>query len=114
MAATQGIDTDARNPASRMMLHILGAVAEFERGIIVERVHAGVRQYAASYKSGRIGKDKHSKSGKDLAHGRPKKIFDRAEVVRLRALQPPMSFRKIAAQLGIPLTTIVRSMETSC
>jgi DNA invertase Pin-like site-specific DNA recombinase len=42
IALTQGIDTDKNNPASRLMLHILGAVAEFERGIIVECVRAGI------------------------------------------------------------------------
>ena len=29
IAVTQGLDTDQRNPASRFLLHVLGAAAEF-------------------------------------------------------------------------------------
>src|SRR5437773_7836288 len=39
----QGIDTSASNPASQLQLNILMAVAEFEREIIRERVHSGLR-----------------------------------------------------------------------
>jgi site-specific DNA recombinase len=28
---TYGLDTDVKNPASRLLLHVLGAAAEFER-----------------------------------------------------------------------------------
>ena len=31
ISVTQGLDTDIRNPASRFLLHVLGAAAEFER-----------------------------------------------------------------------------------
>ena len=37
----QGIDTSTDNPAGRLQLGVLMAVAEFERGIIKERVNAG-------------------------------------------------------------------------
>ena len=37
IAVTQGLDTDQRNPASRFLLHVLGAAAEFERALIRER-----------------------------------------------------------------------------
>jgi DNA invertase Pin-like site-specific DNA recombinase len=30
VAVTQGLDTDIQNPASRFLLHVLGAAAEFE------------------------------------------------------------------------------------
>jgi DNA invertase Pin-like site-specific DNA recombinase len=30
IAITQGLDTDQQNPASRFLLHVLGAAAEFE------------------------------------------------------------------------------------
>jgi DNA invertase Pin-like site-specific DNA recombinase len=33
IAVTQGLDTDQRNPASRFLLHVLGAAAEFERAL---------------------------------------------------------------------------------
>ena len=44
IAASQGIDTDERNPASKLLMHILAAVAEFERELIRERVSAGTRR----------------------------------------------------------------------
>ena len=34
VAISQGIDTDERNPASRFLLQILAAVADFEREMI--------------------------------------------------------------------------------
>ena len=37
IAVTQGLDTDLQNPASRFLLHVLGAAAEFERALIRER-----------------------------------------------------------------------------
>ena len=45
----QGIDTSEGNPAGELQLHILCAVAEFEREIIRERVNAGL---AAAKKKG--------------------------------------------------------------
>src|SRR5438270_13944317 len=44
IAVTQGLDTDKQNPMSRLLLHMLGAFAEFERAIIVERVNGGVAE----------------------------------------------------------------------
>ena len=54
IAITQGIDTDARSPISRLLLHIMSAFAEFERSVIVERVIAGIRNALA--KGTRSGK----------------------------------------------------------
>lgn len=68
IAITQNIDTDESNPMSRFMLHIFGAFAEFEREMIRERTISGVRAARAK--------------GKKL--GRPKRVFRRDEVVRLR------------------------------
>lgn len=48
LAVQQGIDTDASNPTSRLLLHILAAVAEFERELIRERVTAGQRRAMAA------------------------------------------------------------------
>lgn len=50
----QGIDTSEGNPAGKFQLHILCAVAEFEREIIRERVNAGLA--AARKKRGPPGK----------------------------------------------------------
>jgi DNA invertase Pin-like site-specific DNA recombinase len=37
-----GIDTSSDSPAGQLQLHILGAVAQFERFLIVGRVNAGL------------------------------------------------------------------------
>jgi DNA invertase Pin-like site-specific DNA recombinase len=42
IASSQGIDTSDDNPAGRLQLGVLMAVAEFESGIIKERVNAGL------------------------------------------------------------------------
>jgi DNA invertase Pin-like site-specific DNA recombinase len=91
IAVTQNIDTDESNPMSRFMLHIFGAFAELEREMIRERTVAGVRAARAK--------------GKKL--GRPKRVFRRDEVARLR--EAGQSWRKIAEQLGVPVSTIVDS-----
>ena len=46
IAVTQNLDTDEKNPASRFLLHVLGAAAEFERSLIRERTLAGQIRYA--------------------------------------------------------------------
>src|SRR4026208_2572886 len=42
VATSQGIDTSSSNPAGRLQMHVLAAVAEFERSVIVERINAGL------------------------------------------------------------------------
>lgn len=87
IATTQGLDTDASNPTSRLLLQILAAVSEFERDIIRERTLLGVR---AAQRAGK-------------AVGRPKRVFRRDEVVALR--DSGMSWRAIAEKLGVPVST---------
>jgi putative DNA-invertase from lambdoid prophage Rac len=43
MAVSQGLDTDAASPTSRLLLNILPSEAEFERELIKERVSAGLK-----------------------------------------------------------------------
>ena len=90
IATSQGIDTDQSNPTSRLMLHILASVAEFEREMIRERTLSGIRAAQAA--------------GKQV--GRPKRVFRRDEVVRLRD-EDGMSWRAIAVKLAIPVMTAV-------
>jgi DNA invertase Pin-like site-specific DNA recombinase len=111
IAMTQGLDTDERNPASRFMLQVLGAAAEFERSLILERSQAGRDRYRRDYEAGRVGKMVHSRSGKDLPPHRPRKVFDRERVARLR--QEDRSLRAIAAEMGIGLGTVTRTL-TEC
>ena len=43
IVTSQGIDTSNTNPAGKLQLNVLMAAAEFERGIIRERVNAGLK-----------------------------------------------------------------------
>jgi DNA invertase Pin-like site-specific DNA recombinase len=80
------------------MFTIIAAMAELERSVIREPVMAGL-EYAREHGT---------KSGRPV--GRPKKVFDREEVVRLR--RRGMSVRAIAQQLGIGSGTVVRALRT--
>ena len=93
IAVSQGLDTDAANPTSRLLLHILAAVAEFERELIKERVSAWL---------------KHAKT-KGVRIGRPRRVFDRQRALDMR--QQGMSFPAIARELGIGYGTVVRGMD---
>jgi DNA invertase Pin-like site-specific DNA recombinase len=90
IAVSQGLDTDQTNPTSRLLLHILAAVAEFERELIRERVQAGIANA--------------KRNGKQL--GRPKVIFDRQKAIDMRAAG--LSLPKIAQTLGVGQGTVVR------
>ena len=59
IATSQGLDTDESNPASKLLMHILAEVAQFERELIREKVSAGMRS----------AKSKGTRSGKAI--GRP-------------------------------------------
>jgi DNA invertase Pin-like site-specific DNA recombinase len=110
MATSQNIDTDESNPASRFLVHILMAAAEFERELIRERAMAGQKRYRGQYEAGKVGKEVHSKSGKDLPIGRPKRIFTRQRVFELRA--QGHSYRQIARRLGIGEGTVRRVLSS--
>jgi DNA invertase Pin-like site-specific DNA recombinase len=98
IAVTQGLDTDLQNPASRFLLHVLGAAAEFERALIRERTQAGRARYKQDFASGKVGRTAYSRSGRNLPPHRPRRVFDRDEVLRLR--RQGWSYRQIAKSLG--------------
>jgi len=104
LVPSQSIDTDQKSPTGRLMMHILAAMAEFERDLIRERVNAGLANYRDDYAKGRIGTARHSRSGKDLACGRPKRIFRRDVAAELRARG--LSWRAIARAMGVPVSTV--------
>jgi putative DNA-invertase from lambdoid prophage Rac len=108
LTITQPVDTDQRNPFAKFLMNLLMLFAEFERDLIRERVTAGVREYRRNFKAGRIGVDRVSKSGRNLPCGRPQKIFRRDQVAALRA--EGKSWRAIAQELKVPLTTVRRSV----
>src|ERR1700730_4237037 len=99
IAASQGLDTDESNPASKLLMHILAAVAQFERELIRERVSAGMR----------ATKTHGTKTGNAI--GRPRRIFNRDEVVRLR--ETGLSIERIASQMRIGVGTVVRDFKRS-
>ena len=82
VSLTEGVDTST--PMGKMVFTVLGAVAELERSLIVERVKAGLRNARAK--------------GKRL--GRPPAIIDNSRVSALRAS-------------GLPWRTIAERMEIS-
>jgi DNA invertase Pin-like site-specific DNA recombinase len=96
VATTQGLDTDESNPTAALLLHILSAVAEFERSMIRERTLSGIK---AAQAAGKIV-------------GRPKRVFRRDEVVRLRD-DEGVSWRAIGTKLGIPAMTALDSYRQS-
>jgi DNA invertase Pin-like site-specific DNA recombinase len=86
---------DTSTPAGKMVFTVLGAVAELERNLIVERVRAGLR---------------HARSkGKKL--GRPKKAIDATQVQSLRAAGA--SWRTIARTMRLSVGTVFCAAKAS-
>lgn len=85
---------DTSTPAGKMVFTVLGAVAELERSLIVERVKAGLRNAKAK--------------GKRL--GRPSRNVDRTAVAALRS--QGASWRAIATKLGVGVGTLYRAVPT--
>jgi DNA invertase Pin-like site-specific DNA recombinase len=89
VSLAEAIDTST--PAGRLQLHILGAIAEFERARIAERVRAGLQRARAQ--------------GRRL--GRPSRIVPHAMLDPVRGL----SVRKAAAELGVSPATAHRWLK---
>jgi DNA invertase Pin-like site-specific DNA recombinase len=85
-------NVDTSTPTGKMVFTVLGAVAELERSLIVERVKAGLRNARAK--------------GKRL--GRPGVAVDRKRVKEMRAAG--VSIRHIASSLGSSVGTISRTL----
>ncbi len=82
---------DTSTPTGKMIFTVLGAVAELERSLIVERVKAGLRNARA----------------KGVRLGRPRKFVDARRIARLRA--QGLSWANIADQLGVGEGTVYRT-----
>jgi DNA invertase Pin-like site-specific DNA recombinase len=85
---------DTSTPTGRMVFTVLGAVAELERNLIVERVRAGLRHARAK--------------GKRL--GRPRVDVDATQIESLRA--SGHSWRTIARTLGLSVGTVHAAART--
>jgi len=86
---------DLSTPTGRLMFQVVGAMAEFERALIQERVRAGLRNARAK--------------GQQL--GRPHRVVDRDTILRLKA--EGASLRQIAEQLGIGYGTVRARLQAS-
>jgi DNA invertase Pin-like site-specific DNA recombinase len=84
---------DTSTPAGKMVFTVLGAVAELERSLIVERVKAGLRNARAK--------------GKRL--GRPRVIVDARRIAALRT--QGVGWKKIAKELCCGVSTVLRVAE---
>ena len=84
---------DLSTPSGRLMFQIIGAMAEFERSLIQERVRAGLRNAKLR--------------GKIL--GRPPMTLDRERIARLRA--SGASIREISTQLEVSTATIHKALR---
>lgn len=79
---------DATTPAGRLQMHILGAIAEFERARIQERVRAGLARAKAA----------------GVKLGRPRRQINPERLMAVAAL----SEREAAESLGIPRSSLQR------
>jgi DNA invertase Pin-like site-specific DNA recombinase len=82
---------DLSTPSGRLMFQIIGAMAEFERALIQERVRAGLRNARAK--------------GRRL--GRPRVVVDASRVATLRARGN--SWSQVQAELGVSKGTAQRA-----
>ena len=83
---------DTSTPAGKMVFTVLGAVAELERSLIVERVRAGLRNARAK--------------GKTL--GRPRVALDATRVSHLRS--EGRTIREIADSLGVSRSLVHKTL----
>jgi len=95
VATSQGIDTSESNPAGRLQMHVLAAVAEFERSVIRERINAGL---AAARERGTI-------------LGRPPTLHRHTSAIT-KLSRRGLSGRKIAAKLNIPPGSVFAVLKT--
>jgi DNA invertase Pin-like site-specific DNA recombinase len=85
---------DLSTASRRLMFNIIGAMAEFERALIQERVKAGIRNAGAK--------------GKRI--GRPRKLVDVLELDRLR--KQGIGWKKIANELNLGVGTVMRIVKS--
>lgn len=97
---SQGIDTST--PAGRMFFHILGAIAEFERSLIVERTRDGLE---AARARGRVGGRKQALKPRQVQLAQ--EMYDELGEDGKRK----HTVQDIADELGVARTTIYRYLE---
>ena len=89
-STTQAIDTTTSY--GKMVMILLGAIAEFERDTLIERVNSGIARARAN----------------GVRLGRPRVAVD---VVRAMAMRDEgLGYKQIAKALGVPRTTVFRTL----
>jgi len=89
---TEGMDTTTAS--GELLLHVFGALAQYERTLIQERVVAGL---AAAKRRGRIG-------------GRPPAIIGEKRDAILAALDGGMSKAAVCRNFGVKRTTFIETL----
>jgi len=93
VSTTEGMDTSTAS--GELFFHIFGALAQFERSLIQERVNAGLK---AARAKGRIG-------------GRPRAIDDEKLVIIKKALDNGMSKAVACRTFGVKRSTLIDSLK---
>ena len=95
VSITEQIDTTT--PGGKLIFHLMGALAEFERDLIRERTNAGL---AAARARGRVG-------------GRPRKLKTNGKIALARRMfaEQSHSIPEICAMLGISRATLYRYLK---
>ena len=83
---------DTTTPAGRCVFHVMGAMAQLEREMIVDRTRAGL---AAAKKRGRVG-------------GAPRKMTPAKLAAAKKLLDGGTPAREVAETLGVSLPTVYR------
>lgn len=91
---------DLSTATGRLMLQVFGALAEFERAIITERVRSGIARVQATGKT---------RSGKAI--GRPRREVDLLTVTRLRG--EGRTWRQVAQSMKVPRKTLERAFAAT-
>lgn len=95
VSLTESIDTTT--PGGRLIFHVFGALAEFERELIRERTNAGLK----------------SAKARGIKLGRPKALVgDALEVARALLKSGDMTATQVAAHLRVSRATLYRSIAT--
>lgn len=95
-SVTEKIDTTTSG--GKLVFHIFGALAEFERGIILERTNAGLQ---AARARGRVG-------------GRPPALSaDDITMARAMLRDPDITVKQIAAHFGVAPSTLYKHLPAA-
>jgi DNA invertase Pin-like site-specific DNA recombinase len=90
---SEGIDTT--NATGRLLLHVLGAVAQFERDLIIDRTRAGL---AAARARGRVG-------------GRPKVMTPDKLTAAFALIEKGANKKAAADVIGVSRTSLYRALR---